>query len=87
MTHSLGEVWALNDSHRGRGDDHIAHGFCTDLARAHVLHAAGAILGYGSIELYLLPRIYCVSYSTTETPQNSALPLLGARPGFSPTLG
>ena len=67
MTHSSEEAWALDDGHRGRVDDHTAHGSCTDPAGAHVPHAAGAILGCGPTELYPLLRICCESYFATET--------------------
>ena len=77
MMHSSEEAWALNDDCRGRADDHTVH----------ALHAAVVILGCGPTELYPLLRIWCVSYSVTETPQNSALLLLGARPGSALTLG
>ena len=76
MTHSLEEAWALDDDCRGRADDHTVHG----------LHAAGAILGYGLTGLYPLLRIFCESYSATETLQCSALLLLGARPGSASNL-
>mgnify|MGYP006973732676 CR=1 FL=1 len=42
MSHSSKEAWALDDGHCGQGADHISRGFYTNLARAHVLHAAGA---------------------------------------------
>ena len=44
MTHSSKEAWALDN------DDHTTHSSCTELAGAHVPHAAEAILGYEPIE-------------------------------------
>ena len=80
MIHSSEEVWALDD---GR---HIAHGFCTDLAGVHVLHAAGAILGYVLTELCLPSQTCYESYSTTEIPLSSALLLPGVKPGSASNL-
>ena len=81
MTHSLGEAWALDDDRRDRFGDHTAHGFYTDLIDPHAPHASGAILGYGSTELCLQPRICYGSYSATEILLYSALLLHGAKLG------
>ena len=67
MTHSSEEVWSLDDGHHGRVSDHIARGFCTDLAGAHVPQAAEAISGYGQMGQFPLPQTYYESYSATET--------------------
>ena len=76
MTHSSGEVWALDDGHHGRVGDHTAHGFCTDLAGLHVPHASEAILGYEPTELCLPSQICCVFCYVTEILLCSALLLL-----------
>ena len=81
MTHSLEEAWELDGGHRGRVDDHTAHSSCTDLAAAHVPHAAEAILGCEQIGQYLPPQICYESYSVTEILLYSVLQLLEARPG------
>ena len=81
MTHSSEEVWALDDGHRGRVDDHTAHGSCTDLADAHVHHVVEVIAGYGQIGQYLPPQTYYESYSATEILLYSAPPLPGVKPG------
>ena len=86
MTHSSGEVWALDDGHRGRVGDHTAHGFCTDLAGPHVPHAAGAILGCESTELCLPSQICYESYSMTKILPCSALLLPGVKPGSASNL-
>ena len=80
MTHSSEEVWSLDDGHHGRVSDHIARGFCTDLAYAHVLHATGDILGCEPTEQYLPSQICYESYSATKTLLCSALLLPGVRP-------
>ena len=77
MTHSLGEVWALDDDHRDRVGDHTAHGLCIDLVGLHVPHASGAILGYGPTGLYSQRRICCESYSATAIQVNFDLLLPG----------
>ena len=87
MTHSSEEAWALGDGHRGRVDDHTAHGSCTDLAGAHVPRTAEAVLGCEQIGQYLPPQICYESYSATEILLYSALPLLGVKPGSASNLG
>ena len=86
MTHSSGEVWALDDDHRGQVGDHTAHGFCTVLADLHVPHASEAILDCGPIELRLPPQICYESYSATMTLLCSALPLPRVKPGSASNL-
>ena len=86
MTHSSGEVWALDDGHRGRVGDHIAHGFCTDLVGPHVPHAVGAILGCEPSELCLPPQTCYEFYSMTVILLCSALLLPGVRPGSASNL-
>ena len=81
MTHSSGEVWALDGGHHGRVGDHIAHGFCTDLAGLHVPHASEAILGCEPTELCLPSQICYESYSAPEILLSSALPRPGVKPG------
>ena len=73
MTHSLGEVWALDD-------DHTAHGFCTDPVDLHVPHTLEVILGCEPTELCLPLQIDYESCFETVTLLCSALQLLGARP-------
>ena len=78
MTHSSEEAWALDDGHRGRVGDHTAHGSYTDLAGAHVPHAAEAILGCEPTGLYPLQEIDCGSCCAIEKQRNSGFPLPGA---------
>ena len=86
MIHSSEEVWALDDGHRGRVDDHTAHGSCIDPAGAHVPHAAEAISCYGQIGQYSPPQTYYESYSATEILLCSALLLPGVKPGSASNL-
>ena len=87
MTHSSEEVWALDDGHRGRVDDHTAHDSCIDLAGTHVPHAVEAILGCEQIGQYLPPQICYESYSATEILLYFALLLPGVKPGSASNLG
>ena len=80
MIHSLGEAWALDDDHRDRVGDHTTHGFYTDHAGHHALHASGVIWGYEPTGLYSLPRICCESCSATAIQLNSNPLLPGANP-------
>jgi len=78
MIHSSGEGLALDVDHHDRIGDHTAHSFCTDHAGLHVPHASEASLGCEPTELCLPSQICCESYSATEIPLCSALPLPGA---------
>ena len=86
MIHSSEEVWALDDGHHGRVGDHIARGFCTDPAGAHVPHAAEAILGCEQIGQCLPPQICYESYSATEILLCFALLLPVVNPGSASNL-
>ena len=86
MTHSSEEAWELDDGHRGRVDDHTAHGSCTDPVGIHVPHAVEAILGYEQIRQYPPPQTCYESYSATEIMLYSAPPLPGVKPGSASNL-
>ena len=86
MTHSSEEAWALDDSRRGRVDDHTAHGYCTNLAGTHVPHAAEAISGYGQIGQYPPPQTCYESYFVNKILLYSAPPLPGVKPGSASNL-